>query len=348
MLHEIVDPETIPEPMTADDIESCEIAIEQFGEPLVSSIMSVKMKCRQNGLNQLSQLIDSTEVPDMTFIRASILMIQETVMDSRESIFNQTVQAWKDLHGSLSLFIDINFSYLYILFISELSQKCEDDDRKQLFSCIEKFFSRVLMRTSDNNPGIKANATKLILQLIESYEELVPLCLKERMIRNVKDAKARIDLVTIITEKALVPRWKSDSSAFRQNLMTFIVSYLKKHPHADVRNSTLGLLLLVSQNQQKEADFKAISKYLESDTIKLLQQELKKREKKKLISSTSSTVKELRALAVKSNKGSTTTKKPTTGSKNSKTSSANVTRTGSKKVTNTVDLFYDSINVILE
>jgi hypothetical protein len=89
--------------MTADDIESCEIAIEQFGEALVSSIMSVKIKCRQNGLNQLSQLIDSTEVPDLMFIRASILMIQETVMDSRESIFNQTVQAWKDLHGLLIL-----------------------------------------------------------------------------------------------------------------------------------------------------------------------------------------------------------------------------------------------------
>jgi virulence-associated protein VapD len=189
------------------------------------------------------------------------------------------------------------------------------------------------MRTSDNNPGIKSNATKLVLQLIESYNELVPLCLKERMIRNVKDAKARVDLVTTITKKALVPKWKSDASMFRQNLMTFIVSYLKKHPHADVRNATMELLVLVAQHQQKEADFKAMSTYLETDSIKLLQQELKKKEKKKLASSTSNTVKELRALAVKSNKGSTTTaKKPTSaGSKASRATSGSVTRTESKK-----------------
>jgi hypothetical protein len=221
----------------------------------------------------------------------------------------------------------------YLVELCQKRQDDEDDDGKQLFSCIEKFFARVLMRTSDNNPGIKSNATKLILQLIESYNELIPLCLKERMIRNVKDAKACVDLVTTITEKALVPKWKSDSSAFRQNVMVFIVSYLKKHPHADVRNSALELLVLVAQHQQKEADFRAICKYLESDTIKLLQQELKKKEKKKLTSSTSNTVKELRALAVKSNKGATTiTKKPTSGSKNSKATTGSVTRTGSKMV----------------
>lgn len=104
-----IDPETIPEPLTLDDIESCELAIEQFGEDMVASIMSVKVKCRQNGLNQLSQLIDDQKalissegndnLNDLEFVGASLLMIQEAVTDSRESIFSQAINVWKDLHG---------------------------------------------------------------------------------------------------------------------------------------------------------------------------------------------------------------------------------------------------------
>ncbi|KAL0582074.1 hypothetical protein ABG067_008297, partial [Albugo candida] len=83
----------------------------------------------------------------------------------------------------------------------------------------------------------------------------------------------------------------------------FITSYLKKHPHADVRKATFDLLVIVSQHQ----DLKVISTFLENDTIKSLQQELKKSEKKRIIkSSNSTTVNELRALAVKSNTPTTT------------------------------------------
>lgn len=99
IVKEIVDPETIPEPLTEDDIESCELSIEQFGEDIVACIMSVKVKCRQNGLNQLSQLIEQKEDQDLEFIQASLLMIGEAVTDSRESIFNQAIQLWKELHG---------------------------------------------------------------------------------------------------------------------------------------------------------------------------------------------------------------------------------------------------------
>lgn len=101
----IVDPETIPEPLTEDDLESCELAIDQFGEDLVANIMSVKVKCRQNGLNQLNALMASAHVeenqPKQTkkFIHASILMIQEAIMDSRESIFNQAIHSWKHAQG---------------------------------------------------------------------------------------------------------------------------------------------------------------------------------------------------------------------------------------------------------
>lgn len=102
-VQEPVDPESIPEPLTEDDIESCELAIEQFGEDLVANIMSVKVKCRQNGLNQLTQLITSVQLENplktKKFIHASILMIQEAIMDSRESIFNQAIQSWKHVQG---------------------------------------------------------------------------------------------------------------------------------------------------------------------------------------------------------------------------------------------------------
>jgi 5'-3' exonuclease len=124
------------------------------------------------------------------------------------------------------------------------------------------------MRTGDNNPGIKIIATKTILDLVEKYPHLTPLCLKERMIRNLKDAKSRIELVTIVTTKSLVPRWHQDDSYYRKDIMNFITSYLKKHPHADVRKAAFDLLVIISQHQ----DFKVISTFLENDTIKSLQQ----------------------------------------------------------------------------
>lgn len=184
---------------------------------------------------------------------------------------------------------------------------------------IHKFFTRVLMRTSDNNPGIKSTATKSVLDLIELYPTVIPLCLKERMIRNMKDAKARIELVLIVTKKVLVPEWKSSADAdfHRKDIMNFIVSYLKNHPHADVRKATWDLLVVVAQAQASTDDFKSICTFLENDTVKLLSQELKKSEKKKAIkASTSTTVNELRALAVKSN----TTSKPQARNGNKPTS----------------------------
>lgn len=105
---QIVDPETIPEPLSDDDIESCELSIEQFGQDLVACIMSVKVKCRQIGLNELSLLIHQKEHEDFEFIQACLLMIGEAVTDSRESIFNQAIQTWKELQGNhhfLNVFI---------------------------------------------------------------------------------------------------------------------------------------------------------------------------------------------------------------------------------------------------
>lgn len=105
-----IDPETIPEPLTSDDRDSCELAIQQFGEDIVACIMSIKVKCRQNGLNQLSQLIleertlisneEKDHLTNLEFAEASLLMIQEAVTDSRESIFNQAIGVWKELQGT--------------------------------------------------------------------------------------------------------------------------------------------------------------------------------------------------------------------------------------------------------
>lgn len=110
----------IPEPLSPDDLESCELSIEVFGQDLVACIMSVKVKCRQKGLKQLLELIKQQQtLMDMEFIHASILMIQEAVTDSRESIFNQAIQNWKELHGKVllhfaSLFIHRFFSDKFI------------------------------------------------------------------------------------------------------------------------------------------------------------------------------------------------------------------------------------------
>ncbi|EPB90954.1 hypothetical protein HMPREF1544_02208 [Mucor circinelloides 1006PhL] len=302
----IVDPETIPEPLTADDVESCQLAIDQFGEDLVANIMSVKVKCRQNGLNQLNVLISSAHVvenqPKQTkkFIHACILMIQEAIMDSRESIFNQAIQSWKH--------------------VQDITVKHMSKDDQQLYAWIEKFFSRVLMRTSDNNPGIKLNATKTILDLIDHYHSLVALCLGERMIRNMKDAKARLDLVSIITKKSLIPyQWPTDASAHRKQIMAFIVSYLNKHPHAEVRKSAWELLMLVAQYQQQRdtAEFKKMCVFLDNDTIRLLEQELKKLNNKlKIKTSTSTSIQ--RALANNNNNNNNNAKKSGASSRDDK------------------------------
>lgn len=163
----------------------------------------------------------------------------------------------------LYLYID---SFLTNLFI-ELILNNKDD--KVTFGWIEKLFSRILIRTSDNSPGIKSTATKTALDLVDTYPALIPLCMKERMIRNMKDAKARVELVTLVTKKALIPQWKKDDATFyRKDVLTFISTYVKKHPHADVRQTTWDLLVMVAQEQ----DIKIVSTFLEADTLKALQQ----------------------------------------------------------------------------
>jgi hypothetical protein len=101
------DPENTPEPLTKEDMETCKLPLDVFGMNMIACILSVKVKCRQRGLSELSKIIvETTDLMkqedahvDPDFIHASLLMLQEAVMDSRELIFNQTIQIWYDLQG---------------------------------------------------------------------------------------------------------------------------------------------------------------------------------------------------------------------------------------------------------
>ncbi|KAI9474039.1 MAG: hypothetical protein EXX96DRAFT_326401 [Benjaminiella poitrasii] len=274
-----------PEPLSIDDREACELPISLFGEEMVACIMSVKTKCRQKGLKELSLCIqENKEENDLSFIHATLILIQEVAMDSRESIFNQAIESWKEIFGMCQRIV------------------IEDDEiRKVLHLWIEKFFSRVLMRTTGTNSGIQQSAVQVILDLLQLYDlSLILLCInKDRntMIRNIKDAKARINLITVITKKVLVPLWNNKNTVlYRQELMMFITSYYKHHPNADVRKAAWKLLVIVAQHQDAEG-FKHICTFVENDTVKLLQQEIKQEKKKKslLSSSNSATVQGLKS-----------------------------------------------------
>ena len=127
------------------------------------------------------------------------------------------------MNAILSRCLTLSLSYIELC-QQQMATLDDDYQARQITSAIEKFFSRVLMRTSDSNPGIKSSATKTILELIEFDQNLIALCFKDRMIRNLKDAKARLELVMLITKKSLVPAWKSDPSVFRQHVMKLNLS----------------------------------------------------------------------------------------------------------------------------
>ncbi|KAI8993231.1 hypothetical protein BDB01DRAFT_754269 [Pilobolus umbonatus] len=301
---EIKDPETIPEPLSEEERESCELSLSIFGEDIVACIMDMKVKCRQRGLNQLSQMIicytellqdqTSGEEVDVKFIQASFSMIQEAVTDSREIIFDQVIQAWKDLND--------------LCLISKV------EENPTVLKGTERFLSALLTRSADSHPKIKAAANGVILTLVGVYsnpgQDMISFCFKERMIRNLKDAKDRIDLIRLIIQTHLLPKWKSAKTpvVYVDNVMSFILSYLKKHPHADARRSAWDLLVYVGQS----LGTRPIVSYLDTETRKSLEAELKKISQREATSINSDTVKELRALAARRRSSAIATKKTRT------------------------------------
>lgn len=271
------DPENTPEPLTKEDMETCKLPLDVFGMNMIACILSVKVKCRQRGLSELSKIIvETTDLMkqedahiDPDFIHASLLMLQEAVMDSRELIFNQTIQIWYNLQGKrpFIFFLLFNFNNCYL----ELCSAGLLDDIN-VFKWIERFFTAVLSRTADSNVQIKTKATQVVLELIKVYHDdqmdLIPLCIKERMVRNLKEAKSRVQLVKSITEEILLPIYDTSKTfPHLKDVVNFLVSYYKNHHHADVRQSTWDVLLHIAQR----LDINTLRPYMDSDTIRSLE-----------------------------------------------------------------------------
>ncbi|KAI7864753.1 hypothetical protein BDF14DRAFT_1884035 [Spinellus fusiger] len=335
---DFIDPDSVPETLIEEERESCKAAIQVFGEEVVACVLSVKVKCRERGLNrvatsikaachlaqeeqldQLCQLIyqnaesalddqeqeyDEYMRESVRFVKASLTMIQEAVMDSRESILNMAITIWQDLNDF-----------------------CMDAlvPPSMVYGLIERAFSGLLMRTGDSNPRIRLPATRLVLTLAEKYSDppYSLLCLfigkPERIIHNYKEARARIELVTAaVHELGILVDYEEETSQaiiLLSDLMEFVVAYMG-HSNEDVRETAVELIIVASD----QVGFPHVSKYIGKDLRATLADTVKKladprhgsgttavsaaiivEESTKPMSKNAATVAELRALAAQPN-----------------------------------------------
>ncbi|KAI9244556.1 hypothetical protein BDA99DRAFT_577124 [Phascolomyces articulosus] len=335
-----LDPDCVPEPLIEAERDNCRVPICVFGEDVVACVLSVKVKCREYGLKQVAEsvqvagmLVENNEfhrfdeimedpnfIDDSSsessssnnneeeetrrismFIKAVLMMIQEAVMDSRESIISMTIEIWKDLNVI-----------------------CEVVPNTLFFGLIERAFSGLLMRTNDSNQRIRQPASQLVLDLSEKFckrpYSLVSLYIAkpDRIIHNHKDARARIELVSSAVNELRVKNpsttttgsnkktgnydASSDGIISLEDLMAFVVTYLN-HSHDDVRQAAVELVIDISE----QVGFQSVSKYIDKDLRLSLAETVKKvaesREDKSSSKSSSlgsnGTVAELRALAAK-------------------------------------------------
>ncbi|CEG63943.1 hypothetical protein RMATCC62417_01007 [Rhizopus microsporus] len=318
-VEEPVDPESIPEPIMDEERGPYTLPIQIFGEEVVACILSIKSKCRGRGLGQLEQRIDSAyqlirnnqlselyimftpdyDLTDETtmvadFVNASLMLIQETVMDSREPIVTLAISIWHQLN---------DFCQQAVI------------ETEKVIEWIERAFCGLLKRTGDAHQKTKQDATSLILVLVQSYSTspytLLPLYIgkPERLIHNHKEAKARIELVeaTVLklgidtpnkttsnkktTKKTLVPL---------HDLMQFVVAYLG-HSHDEVREAAVKLVVTISD----QVGFNLVSSYIDeslklslADTVKKLVDKDSFNNTKFTKNDTKKTISELRALTV--------------------------------------------------
>ena len=140
-----LDPECVPEPLIDAERDNCRVPISVFGEEVTACVLSVKVKCREYGLKQVAEsvqvtnmLVENNElyrldelmedpnyIDDSSseassnnddyeeetrriclFVKAVLMMIQEAIMDSRESIISMTIAIWKDMDCKFTHFID--------------------------------------------------------------------------------------------------------------------------------------------------------------------------------------------------------------------------------------------------
>ncbi|KAG2223406.1 hypothetical protein INT45_001712 [Circinella minor] len=332
-----LDPECVPEPLIDAERDNCRVPISVFGEDVTACVLSVKVKCREYGLKQVAEsvqvtnmLVENNELYRLNelmedpnyiddssseasntdddyeeetrhislFIKAVLMMIQEAIMDSRESIISMTIAIWKDMNSI-----------------------CDVVPNTLVFGLIERAFSGLLMRTNDSNQRIRQPASQLVLDLSEKFCQrpysLLSLYITkpDRIIHNHKDARARIELVSSAVNEL---RIKTNASGNKKNtdapsaesgiipledLMAFVVTYLN-HSHDDVRQAAVELVINVSE----QIGFQSVSKYIDKDlrislaeTVKKVAESREDKPSTKSSFGSNDTVAELRALAAKAN-----------------------------------------------
>lgn len=284
----MMDPESIPEPIMDEERIPYTLPIEIFGEDTVACVLSIKAVCRKRGLTQIEQhMIQQAATQDV--VHATLMMMQEAVMDSRESIVCQAMDVWHQTHH-----------------MGELAD----------ISYMERAFGGLLKRTSDSNVNIRQTATELVLVLVQDYPSLLQLyvCKPERIIHNHKEAKARVQLVDITVSKLQVSL---------MDVMAFVVVYLK-HVHDDVRQAAVKLLVAIAD----QFGFHRVSTYIDESLKVSLADSVKKLVDKepstlKKGSVTKDTLTELRALTVAPQPAAAAEKKTLTRVKKSAVSSTN-------------------------
>ncbi|KAI9490222.1 hypothetical protein BDB00DRAFT_562985 [Zychaea mexicana] len=349
----------VPIRVFGEDIVTCVLSVKvkcrEYGLKQIAE--SVKLACafvENNELHRLDELVDDphhTSLSDDSssetsigedyeedirrtamFTKAALMMVQEAVMDSRESIISMTIDIWKDVNAI-----------------------CEVVPHTLVFGLIERAFSGLLMRTNDTNTRIRQPASQLVLDLSEKFYErpysLLSLYIAkpDRIIHNHKDARARIELVSsavdylrIIQQQQSAKKRNGDAVADigiipLNDLMAFVVTYLN-HSHDDVRQAAVELVIDISE----QVGFPSVSKYIDKDLRLSLAETVKKvAESREPAQDTSSskpssfgsngTVAELRAFAAKASspsekKSSQATKK--TGDNTKRRTAGTTTVTG--------------------
>lgn len=134
-----------------------------------------------------------------------------------------------------------------------------------VYGAIERAFSGLLMRTNDSNPRIRQAASQLVITLSKKFAKpphsLLSLYVgkPDRVIHNHKDARARIELVTSVTNELSVEKSEgSEGLVPVKDLADFCSTYLK-HSHEDVRKGATDLVIAAS----KQVGYPAISKYFD-------------------------------------------------------------------------------------
>ncbi|KAI8146629.1 hypothetical protein BJV82DRAFT_599266 [Fennellomyces sp. T-0311] len=302
----------VPIRVFGEDVVACVLSVKvkcrEYGLKQVAE--SVKTACALVENNEIHRLDEIIEDPNYSgsddsssetssnnddvdedirrnamFVKATLMMIQEAMMDSRESIIGMTIDIWKDLNVA-----------------------CEMVPHTLVFGFIERAFSGLLMRTNDANTRIRQPASQLVLDLSAKFYEspysLLSLYIAkpDRVIHNHKDARARIELVSSAVDYLRIHSKKTEDGLIAlDDLMAFVVTYLN-HTHNDVRQAAVELVIGISE----QVGFQSVSKYIDKDLRISLAETVKKvaesREAADAKSSKGSlgsngTVAELRALA---------------------------------------------------